>query len=116
MDSVNTAIIHSYSTLPRNWRIHGLSKITGIYKVVEQVSFVRVGRIQRQKTELVGSEELKSILKEPMSDVRNHPALCSALTRPICHYAHLMPKGPETVRRKTLGHSVSDIIGYGYLL
>ena len=29
-DSVNTAIIHSYSTLPRNGRIHGLSKITGI--------------------------------------------------------------------------------------
>ena len=24
-DSVNTAIIHSYSTLPRNGRIHGLS-------------------------------------------------------------------------------------------
>ena len=32
-DSVNTAIIHSYSTLPRNGRIHGLSEITGIYKV-----------------------------------------------------------------------------------
>ena len=30
-DSVNTAIIHSYSTLPRNGRIHGLSEITGIY-------------------------------------------------------------------------------------
>ena len=25
-DSVNTAIIHSYSTLPHNGRIHGLSK------------------------------------------------------------------------------------------
>ena len=33
--SVNTAIIHSYSTLPRNGRIHGLSEITSIYKVVE---------------------------------------------------------------------------------
>ena len=27
---MNTAIIHSYSTLPRNGRIHGLSKNTGI--------------------------------------------------------------------------------------
>ena len=31
-DNVNTAIIHSYSTLPRNGRIHGLYEITGIYK------------------------------------------------------------------------------------
>ena len=29
----------------------------------------------RQKTELVGSEELKPIVNEPMSVVRNHPAL-----------------------------------------
>ena len=29
-DSVNTSIIHLYSTLPRNGRIHGLSKNTGI--------------------------------------------------------------------------------------
>ena len=116
MDSVNTAIIHSYSTLPRNWRIHGLSKITGIYKVVEQVSFVRVGRIQRQKTELVGSEELKPILKEPMSVRRNRPALCLDSTGSICHYTHLMQKGPETVHRKTLGHSICDIIGCGYVL
>ena len=29
-DSVNTSIIHWYSTLPRNGRIHGLSKNTGI--------------------------------------------------------------------------------------
>ena len=30
-DYVNMAIIHSYSTLPRNGRIHELSEITGIY-------------------------------------------------------------------------------------
>ena len=30
---MNTAIIYSYSTLPRNRRIHGLSEITSIYKV-----------------------------------------------------------------------------------
>ena len=30
-DSVNTAIIHSYSTLPRNGRIHGLSKELQVY-------------------------------------------------------------------------------------
>ena len=79
MDSVNTAIIHSYSTLPRNGRIHELSEITGIYKVIGQIGFVRVGKIQRQKTKPVRSEELKPILREPMSVVRNHPLLCVRL-------------------------------------
>ena len=72
---MNTSIIHLYSTLPRNGRIHGISENTGIYKVVGQIGFVRVGRVRRQKTELVGSEELKPIVNEPMSVVRNHPAL-----------------------------------------
>ena len=82
----------------------------------------RIGRFcssrQDPKTEdrLVGSEELKPIVNEPMSVVRDHLALCPASTGPICHYAHLLPKGPETVRRKTLGHSICDIIGCGYLL
>ena len=96
-DSVNTAIIHSYSTLPRNGRIHGLSEFTGIYEIVGQIDFVRVGRVQRQKTELIGSEELKPIVGEPISVVRNHPALCPASTGPICRYAHLFPKRPEPV-------------------
>ena len=68
-DTVNMVIIHTYSTLPCNGRIHGLFEITGIYKVVRQVGFVQVGRIRRQRTELVGSEELKPILTEPMSVV-----------------------------------------------
>ena len=113
---MNTSIIHLYSTLPHNGRIHGLSKLIGMNKVVEQIGFVRVGRIRRQKTELVGSEKLKPIVKEPMSVIRNHPVLCLASTGLICHYAHLLPKGPETVCRKTLSHSVGDIIGCGYLL
>ena len=46
-DSVNTSIIHLYLTLPRNERVHGLSKIIGINKVVGQVGFVRVGRIRK---------------------------------------------------------------------
>ena len=79
-DSVNTAIIHSYSTLPRNGRIHGLSKKLQVYtRFIGQIGFVRVGKIRRQKTEPVGSEELKPILKEPMSVVRNHPVLCVRL-------------------------------------
>ena len=78
-DSVNTSIIHWYSTLPRNGRIHRLSKNTGKkQKVLGQVGFVRVGWIRKQKTELVGSEELKPIVGEPMSVVQNHPALCPA--------------------------------------
>ena len=71
---------------------------------------------EKQKTELVGSEELKPIVKEPMSVVRNQTALCPALTGSICYYAHLLPKGLETVRRKTLGHSICDIVGCRYLL
>ena len=78
-DSVNTAIINSYSTLPRNGRIHGLSEITGIYKVVGQISFVRDSKIRGQKTELDWSEELKPILKELMSVSRNTPMLCVRL-------------------------------------
>ena len=73
---MNTAIIHSYSILPCNGRIHGLSEIIGMYKVIGQIGFVRVGKIKTQKTEPAGSEELKPILKEPMSVVRNPPVMC----------------------------------------
>ena len=47
----------------------GYSEITGMYKVIRQISFVRVSKIRRQKTEPAGLEELKPILKEPMSVV-----------------------------------------------
>ena len=57
----------------------GYIEITGIYKVIEQIGFIRVGRIRRQKAEPAESEELKSILKGPMSVVRNHPVLCVRL-------------------------------------
>ena len=110
-DSVNTTIIHWYSTLPRNGRIHSYLK-----KVLGQVGFVRVGRIRRQKTELVGLEELKPIVSEPISVARNHHALCPASTGPICRYAHLLSKRLKPVCRKTLGHSICDIVGCGYLL
>ena len=51
------------------------TEITCIYKVIRQIDFVRVGKIRRQKTEPARSEELKSILKEPMLVVRNPPVL-----------------------------------------
>ena len=44
-DNVNTAIIHSYSTLPHNKHIHGLSETTGIYKVYRTNLFFLVGKI-----------------------------------------------------------------------
>ena len=110
-DSVNTVIMHSYLTLPR------YTEITGIYKVIRQIGFVRVGRIWRQMTEPAGSEELKPILKKiDVGCPKLSCAVCPTLTRPIFCYAHLVPKGPETIRRKTLGHSINDIIGCGYLL
>ena len=114
---MNTAIIHSYSTLPYNGCIHRLSKK---YRYKQgfsdrSVLFESAGS-EKQKTELVGSDELKPIVSEPMSVVLDHPALCPASTGPICHYAHLLLKGPKTVRRMALGHSISDIIGCGYFL
>ena len=57
----------------------GYTEITGIYRVVRQIGFVSVGRIRRQKTEPVGSEELMLILEDPMSVVRNHIVLCVRL-------------------------------------
>ena len=56
MNSVNTAIIHSYSTLPRNGRIHGLSKI---YRYKQRLSdkSVESKKSEKQKTELVGCPE-----------------------------------------------------------
>ena len=43
-------------------------------------------------------------------------AVCPTLTGLIFRYAHLLRKGPETIRRKTLCHSIYDIYGCGYLL
>ena len=63
----------------------------------------------------LGSEELKPILEKPLSVVRNHPG-CPTLIGPIFCYAHLMSKGLEAIRRKTLVHSIYDIIGCRYLL
>ena len=62
-----------------------------------------------------GSEELKSSLEKSTSIVRNHLG-CSTLTKPIFRYAHLVPKGSESIPRKTLGHSICNIIGCTYLL
>ena len=42
--------------------------------------------------------------------------VCPTLTGPIYHYAHLVLKGTETIRQKTLGHSICDIIDCGYFL
>ena len=42
--------------------------------------------------------------------------MCPTLIRPIFHYAHLVLKGSETISRKTLDHSICDIIGCRYLL
>ena len=47
--------------------------------------------------------------------VRNHPG-CSTLIEPIFRYAHLVPKGSKSIRWKTLGYSICDIIGCRYLL
>ena len=53
----------------------GYTEITGIYKIIGHIGFVRVGKIRRQKTESARPEELKLIFKEPLLVVRNHPVL-----------------------------------------
>ena len=115
-DSVNTSIIHLYSTLPCNGGIHGLSKITGINLGSRTDRFYssrqdpkaedRTGRVGRAEVDHQGT------------DVGFPKPSCvvSGFNRTDCHYAPLMPKGSETVRRKTLGHSICDIIGCGYFL
>ena len=84
-------------------------------KDVGQVGFIRVGKIRRQKADRPGSEELKPILENSKSVVRNHPG-CPTLIGPIFRYAHLMSKGSELIHRKTLGHSIYNITDYRYPL
>ena len=72
--------------------------------VVTQVGFVRVGRVRRQKNELgqVGRVEADP-QRTDVGCLKPSCDVSSTLTGPILRYAHLVPKGPETVRRKTLG-------------
>ena len=64
---------------------------------------------------MAGVGELKPILEIWKSVVRNHPG-CLTLIGPIFHYAHLVPKGSESISRKTLGHSICNVIDCRYLL
>ena len=116
-DSVNTTIIHLYSTLLRNGRIHGLSEITGIYKVYRTYEFC--SSRQDPKTEDRSRRVGRAKAYPQRTDVgcsKPSCAVCPTLTGPILRYTNLMPKRPETVRRKTLGHSIRDIISCGYFL
>ena len=98
-DSVNTFIIHSYSTLPRHGRIHGLSEITGIYKVVGQIGFC--SSRQDPKTKDRTSRVRRAEANPQRTDVgclKPSCDMCLTLTGPILRYAHMVPKGPKTVR------------------
>ena len=65
-ESVNTSIIHLYSTLPRNGRTHGLSKITGINIGSQTDRFCssrqdpkaedRTGRVRRAEADRQGTD------------------------------------------------------------
>ena len=111
-DSVNTVIIHSYLTLPHNERIHGLSKIIGIYKVyqIDQFCSNRQDPKTEDRTSRFGRDEVDP-QRTDVGGPKPSCAVCPTLTGPIFRYAHLVPKGPESIRQKTLGHSVCDIIG-----
>ena len=116
-DNVNTAIIYLYSTLPCNGRIHGLSEITCIYKVyrIDRFCSNRQDPKAEDRIGRVGGAEANP-QRTDAGCPKPSCAVCPTLTGPILCYAHLVPKGLETVRRETLGHSIYDIIGCGYFL
>ena len=114
-NSVNMAIIHSYSTLPRNGRMQMTKPKLQVYtRLSDKPVLLESARSEDRRLIQPDSEELKTILERPLSVVRNHTG-CPTLIRPIFYYAHLVSKGSEMIRRKTLGHSVCDIIGCCYV-
>ena len=97
-DSVNTAIIHSYSTLPRNGRIHGLSEITGIQGCrIDRFCSSRQDQKTKDRAGQVGGAEADP-QRTDVGCPKTSCVVCPTLTEPIFHYAHLVPKGPETIR------------------
>ena len=113
---MNTAIIHSYSTLPRNGHIQGVKPELPAYTRLSDMSvLLESAKFEDKRPNWLGSEELKPILGKSLSIVRNHPG-CPTLIGTMFRYAHLVPKGSESIRRKTLGHSIFDIVGCRYLL
>ena len=109
-DSVNTAIIHLYLTLPRNGRIQRVKQELQVYTRLSDKSILfESAKSGDRRTNRLGLEELKPILEKSKSIVRNHPR-CPTLIRPIFRYAHLVPKGSESIHQKTLGHSICDIM------
>ena len=99
-DSVNTAIIHSYSTLPCNGRIHGLSEITGIDKVIRHIGFVW------SKDRRLNRPGRKSWSRSSKNRCRlSETILCcvSDFNRTDCA---LRPSGAEEITRSTERHLV----------
>ena len=95
----------------------GYTEITGMYKVIRHISFVRVGKIPKveDRTGRVGRAGAYP-QRTNVGCPKPSCVVCPTLTGPIFRYAHLVPKGPETILRKTLGHSICDIICCGYFL
>ena len=114
-DSVNTAIIHMYSTLPRNGRIHRVSRKYRFIPGGRTCRFARVGGIREQETESAGVGRVVAERQKIDVDCRNRPR-CPTLIRPIFRYACLVPKRSKSIHRKTLGHSICDILDCRYLL
>ena len=102
-DSVNTSIIHLYSTLLRNGRIHGLSEITGIYKVYRTYQFC--SSRQDPKTEDWAGRVGRAEADPQRTDVgcpKPSCVVCPTLTGPIFRYAHLVLKDRKRSAKRHL--------------
>ena len=106
---------NSYSTLPRNGRIHGLSEITGIYigSRTDRFCLSRQDLKIEDRTGRVGRAE-----DDPQGTDLGCPKPSCIVSDFNRTDSPLRPSGVEleTVCRKTLGHSICDIIGCGYFL
>ena len=128
--SLSVSISHTLCTTNFTTTTTTLSKICALSHIYRYMTFrhiyISVLPIGRKRSgpvlyifHLEGhvsqQEERKSILEKPLLVVWNHPR-CLTLIGPIFHYAHMVPKGSESIRRKTLSHSICNIIGCRYLL
>ena len=94
----------------------GYTKITGILQGYQTDGFCssRQDPKAEDRNGRVGRAEANP-QRTGLSCPKPSCVVCPTLTGPIFRYAHLVPKGSESIRRKTLGHPICDIIDCRYL-
>ena len=102
-DSVNTAIIHSYSTLPRNGRIHGLNYNYRYIQGFRTSRFCSRAGSEDRGPNRPGRKSWSRSPKTVVGCLKPSCVVCPTLTGPVFRYAHLVPKGSKAICRETLG-------------